>query len=118
MTAVFLDTVVRSRAKTIKVPIVSGDTNHRNIQSPRFIIACSAGKIFLYARSPVAPKNTSASECVWSIVFLSYQDDHVRCRGCKLRRRLQSHWISLSDITQIECYFLTLFSYISSFCSR
>ena len=24
--------------------------------------ACSAGKIFLYARSPVAPKNTSASD--------------------------------------------------------
>src|SRR5262245_8037018 len=29
---------------------------------PRFAIACSAGKIFLYARSPVAPKNTRASE--------------------------------------------------------
>jgi hypothetical protein len=29
---------------------------------PRFTIACSAGKIFLYARSPVAPKNTRASE--------------------------------------------------------
>ena len=31
---------------------------------PRLAIACSEGKIFLYARSPVAPKNTSASECV------------------------------------------------------
>src|SRR4029453_4811388 len=30
---------------------------------PRRTIACSAGKIFLYARSPVAPKNTSASDC-------------------------------------------------------
>src|SRR5262245_5530784 len=30
---------------------------------PRLIIACRAGKIFLCARSPVAPKNTSASEC-------------------------------------------------------
>src|SRR5262245_23859028 len=29
---------------------------------PRRIIACSEGKIFLYARSPVAPKKTSASE--------------------------------------------------------
>ena len=29
---------------------------------PRFSIACSDGKIFLYARSPVAPKKTSASE--------------------------------------------------------
>src|SRR6185436_13838385 len=32
--------------------------------SPRAAIACSDGKIFLYARSPVAPKNTSASERV------------------------------------------------------
>src|SRR5215471_660793 len=29
---------------------------------PRLTIACSAGKIFLYARSPVAPKKTRASE--------------------------------------------------------
>ena len=29
---------------------------------PRFSMCCSAGKIFLYARSPVAPKNTSASD--------------------------------------------------------
>src|SRR4029450_4939921 len=29
---------------------------------PRLIIACSDGKIFLCARSPVAPKKTSASE--------------------------------------------------------
>src|SRR5262249_30152275 len=35
---------------------------------PRLIIACKAGKIFLYARSPVAPKNTRASECISLIV--------------------------------------------------
>src|SRR5215475_2412668 len=35
---------------------------------PRFAIACKAGKIFLYARSPVAPKNTRASECISLIV--------------------------------------------------
>src|SRR5262252_8418781 len=35
---------------------------------PRWIIACKAGKIFLYARSPVAPKNTRASECISLIV--------------------------------------------------
>ena len=34
---------------------------------PRLAMACSAGKIFLYARSPVAPKNTSASERVSAI---------------------------------------------------
>src|SRR5262245_31470336 len=30
---------------------------------PRRTIACRAGKICLYARSPVAPKKTSASDC-------------------------------------------------------
>src|SRR5580692_9233775 len=34
---------------------------------PRFTIACSDGKIFLYARSPVAPKKTSASE--WKLAM-------------------------------------------------
>ncbi len=34
---------------------------------PRLIIAWSDGKIFLYARSPVAPKNTRASELEWLI---------------------------------------------------
>jgi hypothetical protein len=29
------------------------------LRCPRFSIACSAGKIFLYARSPVAPKETN-----------------------------------------------------------
>src|SRR5262252_3444634 len=32
------------------------------LRCPRLTIACSAGKIFLYARSPVAPKKTRASE--------------------------------------------------------
>src|SRR5262249_20649299 len=37
---------------------------------PRRTIPCSAGKIFLYARSPVAPKKTRASE--WgSLIGLS-----------------------------------------------
>src|SRR4029453_4619815 len=30
---------------------------------PRRTIACSAGKILLYPRSPGGPKNTSASDC-------------------------------------------------------
>src|SRR5215831_9660925 len=38
---------------------------------PRLTIACSAGKIFLYARSPVAPKKTSASEWEPSITSSS-----------------------------------------------
>src|SRR5262245_61179347 len=36
---------------------------------PRLIIACNDGKIFLWARSPVAPKKTSASE--WGTFILS-----------------------------------------------
>ena len=38
---------------------------------PRRAIACRAGKIFLYARSPVAPKNTSASAGWSAMVRLS-----------------------------------------------
>src|SRR5213594_1983427 len=38
------------------------------LRCPRFCSAHSAGKIFLYARSPVAPKKTSASEWVSFIV--------------------------------------------------
>src|SRR6202021_819635 len=37
---------------------------------PRFTMACRAGKIILYARSPVAPKKTSTSEFV-TIISLS-----------------------------------------------
>src|ERR1039458_6991376 len=38
---------------------------------PRLIMACRAGNIFLYARSPVAPKKTSASEYVFDKVVSS-----------------------------------------------
>src|SRR6266481_6361749 len=38
------------------------------LRAPRFTMACSDGKIFLYARSPVAPKKTSASE--WEFVTI------------------------------------------------
>ena len=41
------------------------------LRSPRAAIDCSAGKIFLNARSPVAPKKTSASECVSPIAIPS-----------------------------------------------
>src|SRR4029453_3293121 len=36
---------------------------------PRLIMACNDGKIFLWARSPVAPKKTSASE--WGTFIMS-----------------------------------------------
>src|SRR5262245_5504361 len=36
---------------------------------PRLIMACNDGKIFLWARSPVAPKKTNASE--WGAFILS-----------------------------------------------
>src|SRR5215468_2353904 len=41
------------------------------LRCPRLTIACSAGKIFLYARSPVAPKKTRASEWEPCIAFSS-----------------------------------------------
>ena len=44
-------------------PARLGDADHRAHRARRTrTIDCSAGKIFLYARSPVAPKNTRASE--------------------------------------------------------
>src|SRR5262249_3036918 len=42
------------------------------LRCPRLTIACSAGKIFLYARSPVAPKKTRASEWESCIAFSSW----------------------------------------------
>ena len=59
----FLDTVPRSRSKLIEVPPPLATPITGTLRWPRFTIACSAGKIFLYARSPVAPKKTKASEC-------------------------------------------------------
>src|SRR6476620_6084495 len=42
----------------------------RQSSLPRRAIACSAGKIFLYARSPLAPKKTRASDRGFSIRLL------------------------------------------------
>src|SRR5262245_56157814 len=36
-------------------------------RSPRLVMQYRAGKIFLYARSPVIPKKTSASDGTWAI---------------------------------------------------
>src|SRR5215510_626936 len=41
------------------------------LRCPRLTIACRAGKIFLYARSPVAPKKTRASAWEPCIAFSS-----------------------------------------------
>src|SRR4029453_18844493 len=41
------------------------------VRCPRLTIACRAGKIFLYARSPVAPKKTRASAWEPCIAFSS-----------------------------------------------
>ena len=75
------------------------------LRSPRLAIACSAGKIFLYARSPVAPKNTSASECVSpiSIPVLSTLKQSLRASSrhfvcsllqvsAELKRIAESSW--------------------------
>src|ERR1700681_960814 len=46
----------------------SGRDSEVENQWPRLTMACRAGKIFLRARSPVAPKKTNASE--WGIVIV------------------------------------------------
>ena len=51
---------------------------------PRLTIACSAGKIFLYARSPVAPKNTNASE--WTSLIATVPRPLTASRGVRRTR--------------------------------
>ena len=53
----------RSRLQSSRATPTTG-----TLSVPRFTMACSAGKIFLYARSPVAPKNTNVSE--WGMFML------------------------------------------------
>ena len=60
--AVLLEAVVRALRAAARATAASGDADDGTSRWPRRIIACSAGKIFLNARSPVAPKNTSASD--------------------------------------------------------
>ena len=57
---------------------------------PRFAIAYSAGKIILWARSPVTPKSTSASDRVWVIrQFLSNCSSSHEFRNSCVSRRLR-----------------------------
>ena len=59
---------------------------------PRLIIAWSVEKIFLWARSPVAPKKTSASEFVfvmrapWNGRFLGSDQQRALVTACLARR--------------------------------
>src|SRR6185295_11585945 len=56
---------IPSRARSRSCSAVHGDDATPitgTFRSPRLIMLYSAGKIFLWARSPVAPKNTSASD--------------------------------------------------------
>ena len=63
--AVLLDAVLRPRAQLVEGPAGLGHADDRHIEARRaWPSPAATGKIFLYARSPVAPKNTSASECV------------------------------------------------------
>ena len=50
----------------IEIPSSFGDPDPGNVQVLSLTIVWRDGKIFLYAKSPVAPKKTSASE--WELV--------------------------------------------------
>src|SRR5262249_24912206 len=52
---------------------------------PRRAIPCSAGKIFLYARSPVAPKKTRASE------LDAFMIDSLSCGFFQMSTELETH---------------------------
>jgi hypothetical protein len=60
--AVLLETVLGPARNCSRFQPAFGTPITGTSRRPRFAIARSAGKIFLYARAPVAPKNTRASE--------------------------------------------------------
>ncbi len=62
--AVVFHAVFGALLQLIEIPAGLGYTDNRNISSPRLASVCRAGKIFLWARSPVAPKKTRASDMV------------------------------------------------------
>ena len=55
---------------------------------PRLASFCSAGKIFLCARSPVAPKNTSASDVTCIPCSLPANDEESMAASTPNERRL------------------------------
>src|SRR5262249_24118299 len=67
--AVLLDAVARPCPELSRFQPAFATPTTGTIRWPRRTMAWSAGKIFLYARSPVAPRNTNASEWVLLIGF-------------------------------------------------
>ena len=73
--------VARAFAQLVEVPAGARHADDRDLaSSPRRTMACSAGNIFLNARSPVAPKNTKASDSRALIAAL-----RLRVRGAAVR---------------------------------
>ena len=85
--------VAGALAQLFNRPAGLGDADDRHIQEPCLIMLCSEGKIFLWARSPVAPKNTKASERV-EFMRSSYEDGEnfqMTRYGKLVRIRSRSH---------------------------
>ena len=57
-----LDAVLHAIAQMRQTPLRGGHADDRNLQIASFRHRIDAGKIILWARSPVTPKSTSASE--------------------------------------------------------
>src|SRR5713101_2656646 len=91
--AVLLDAVARPGAELVEPQPAVATPMTGMSRWPRFAIACSAGKIFLNARSPVAPKKTRASE--WPSLIASSAWGRQAFRGV---RRTRSAWLTTSAV--------------------
>ena len=67
--AVLLDAVARARPQLLEIPPGLGHADHRHVELPSPGQRLQGRKDLLYARSPVAPKNTSASDGVDTTVL-------------------------------------------------
>jgi len=77
--ALLLDTVSRPGSEVVEAPTGLATPITGTSSWPRFTKACKAGNIFLYSRSPVAPKMTRASESDSVIrIFPHFRDKRTR----------------------------------------
>ena len=89
--SVFLNAVARESFGLVRVPVLVGDTVDSTFKCSRFTTPCRDGKIFLYARSPIAPKKTTAPECVSLMVISLCQA--ATCRPAfQDDRRIHTAW--------------------------
>src|ERR1039457_3726587 len=77
------------------------------VSAPCFTMLCRAGKIFLWARSPVAPKKTNASEVNGAMGLLSPDERRGRIgHAPELPMRSEEHTSELQSPCNLVCRLL------------